>query len=57
MSQNVERPIMDNSDIGLEVVDGLEHTLAWIKTQFDEFRYDVGDERPLSKAASASFHN
>ena len=56
MSQNVERPIVDNSDIGLEVVDGLEHTLAWIKIQFDEFRYDV-DGRPNSKSASASFQS
>jgi hypothetical protein len=39
------------SDVGREVVSGLEDTLAWIKTQFQTFKNDV---ETTEQAASAS---
>jgi len=57
MSQPVNRPIKEKSEIGQEVVDGLENTLAWIKHQFDDFRTEVSMNRPVVRAISASSHN
>ena len=49
---NINRPT--ESEVGRELVSGLESTLEWIKSQFSVFRADVDVERlPKTHAAAA----
>jgi hypothetical protein len=52
MTENIDRPT--ESEVGRELVSGLESTLEWIKSQFSVFRADVDVERlPKTHAAAA----
>jgi hypothetical protein len=58
MTENIDRPT--DSEVGREVVSGLERTLAWIKSQFNVFRADVEvehTEKTLSVGASSDWTN
>ena len=50
MTENIDRPT--ESEVGRELVSGLESTLEWIKSQFSVFRVDV-EHLPKTHAAAA----
>ena len=54
MPQYEERPLTDHTEIGQEVVDSLESTLAWMRSQFKDFRTEVSTERTAARTASAN---
>ena len=53
MTGNKERSMEKNTEVGHEIVSGLEDTLTWIKAQFETFRNDVDI---TEKASGASFN-
>jgi hypothetical protein len=54
MTAKTERSKTQEVEVAQEIVDGLENTLSWMRSQFETFRNDVGMSE---KAVSAGSFN
>jgi hypothetical protein len=56
MREKIECPTKDKTEIGLQVIVGLENTLEWMRSQFNGLRLDVGMKVQQQRSAASATH-